>query len=112
MLDSLGKPVLADHLDVSEDPLVRGAMGSSAFDSEGVRTKARDVVVAGILQGYFLSTYTARKLNMQTTGNAGGSHNRSEEHTSELQSLMRTSYAAFCLKKKNTTHEYYEYTHR
>src|SRR3546814_18682708 len=50
-------------------------MGSSAFDSEGVRTKARDVVVAGILQGYFLSTYTARKLNMQTTGNAGGSHN-------------------------------------
>ncbi|AEC22070.1 hypothetical protein PT7_3530 [Pusillimonas sp. T7-7] len=75
MLDSLGKPVLADHLDVSEDPLVRGAMGSSAFDSEGVRTKARDVVVAGILQGYFLSTYTARKLNMQTTGNAGGSHN-------------------------------------
>lgn len=75
MLDSLGKPVLADHLDVSEDPLVRGAMGSSAFDSEGVRTTARDVVVAGILQGYFLSTYTARKLNMQTTGNAGGSHN-------------------------------------
>ncbi|MDS1140382.1 metalloprotease PmbA [Pusillimonas sp. SM2304] len=75
LLDSLGKPVLADHLDVSENPLLRGAMGSSAFDSEGVRTSARDVVVGGILQGYFLSTYTARKLNMETTGNAGGSHN-------------------------------------
>src|SRR5690606_12959924 len=75
LLDSLGKPVLADHLDVSENPLVPGAMGSSVFDSEGVRTAARDVVVGGLLQGYFLSTYTARKLKMQTTGNAGGSHN-------------------------------------
>ncbi|NYT78786.1 metalloprotease PmbA [Alcaligenaceae bacterium] len=75
LLDSLGKQVLADHLDVSEDPFTPGAMGSSVFDSEGVRTRARDVVVAGTLNGYFLSTYTARKLNMQTTGNAGGSHN-------------------------------------
>ena len=75
LLDSLGKQVLADHLDVQENPLVPGAMGSSAFDSEGVRTSARNVVLAGALQGYFLSTYTARKLNMQTTGNAGGSHN-------------------------------------
>lgn len=75
LLDSLGKQVLADHLDVYEDPFIRGAMGSSMFDSEGVRTHARDVVVAGMLGGYFLSTYTARKLNMKTTGNAGGSHN-------------------------------------
>ncbi|MCC2597037.1 metalloprotease PmbA [Pusillimonas sp. MFBS29] len=77
LLDSLGRQVLADHLDVTENPHIPGAMGSSAFDSEGVRTAARDVVVAGALQGYFLSTYTARKLNMQTTGNAGGSHNLS-----------------------------------
>ncbi len=75
LLDSLGKRVMADHLDVHEDPHVAGAMGSSPFDSEGVRTQARDVVQGGILQGYFLSTYTARKLGMQTTGNAGGSHN-------------------------------------
>lgn len=75
LLDSLGKQVLADHLDVFEDPFTPCAMGSSAFDAEGVRTRARDVVVAGTLNGYFLSTYTARKLNMQTTGNAGGSHN-------------------------------------
>ncbi len=75
LLDSLGKPVLSDHLDVAEDPHVPGAMGSSPFDSEGVRTQPRDLVVAGVLNGYFLSTYTARKLGMQTTGNAGGSHN-------------------------------------
>ena len=75
LLDSLGKPVLADHLDVREDPYIIGGMGSSAFDDEGVRTVPRDVVLAGVLQGYFLSTYTARKLGMQTTGNAGGSHN-------------------------------------
>src|SRR3546814_8938217 len=50
-------------------------MGSSPFDSEGVRTQARQLVQGGVLNGYFLSTYTARKLNMPTTGNAGGSHN-------------------------------------
>lgn len=75
LLDSLGKPVLADHIDIREDPSIPGAMGSSPFDSEGVRTAARDLVAGGILNGYFLSTYTARKLNMPTTGNAGGSHN-------------------------------------
>lgn len=75
LLDALGKPVLADHLDVSEDPHVPGAMGSSPFDGEGVRTQARQLVTAGVLNGYFLSTYTARKLKMPTTGNAGGSHN-------------------------------------
>ncbi|HEY9279523.1 MAG TPA: metallopeptidase TldD-related protein, partial [Eoetvoesiella sp.] len=67
LLDSLGQPVLADHLDVKENPHIEGAMGSAPFDDEGVRTQARDVVVGGILQGYFLSTYTARKLNMKTT---------------------------------------------
>lgn len=75
LLDALGKPVMADHISVHEDPHIPAALGSSAFDSEGVRTRARDVVVNGVLNGYFLSTYTARKLNMATTGNAGGSHN-------------------------------------
>lgn len=75
LLDSLGKPVLSDHIDVIENPFIAGAMGSSAFDSEGVRTQQRDIVQGGVLQGYFLSSYTARKLNMRSTGNAGGSHN-------------------------------------
>jgi PmbA protein len=58
-----------------EDPHVVGAVGSAPFDEEGVRTVKRDVVKDGVLQGYFLSTYSARKLGMKTTGNAGGSHN-------------------------------------
>ncbi|WP_322995609.1 metalloprotease PmbA [Castellaniella sp.] len=77
MLDSLGKTVLADHLDVVENPYIPGAQGSSPFDGEGVRPQARRVVDCGLLTGYFLSTYTARKLGMSTTGNAGGSHNLS-----------------------------------
>lgn len=75
LLDSLGKPVLASHIDIAEDPHERKGKGSSPFDDEGVTTRARKVVDAGVLQGYFLSTYTARKLGMKTTGNAGGSHN-------------------------------------
>ncbi len=72
---SLGKPVLSDHIDVHEDPLQRRGKGSAPFDDEGVTTRARDIVVGGVAQTYFLSTYTARKLGMKTTGHAGGSHN-------------------------------------
>ncbi|WHZ10839.1 MAG: TldE protein, part of TldE/TldD proteolytic complex [Burkholderiaceae bacterium] len=75
LLDSLGKPVLAPHVDVQEDPFVRRGKGSAPFDDEGVRVAPRKVVDAGRLEGYFLSTYSARKLGMKTTGNAGGSHN-------------------------------------
>src|SRR5690606_14634082 len=73
--DSLGKRAMAEHLDIVEDPHLRGGKGSAPFDDEGVRTSARKVVDAGVVQGYFLSTYSARKLGMRTTGNAGGSHN-------------------------------------
>jgi PmbA protein len=75
LLDSLGKTVFPEHVDVLEDPHVRRGKGSAAFDEEGVRTSARKVVDAGKVGGYFLSTYSARKLGMKTTGNAGGSHN-------------------------------------
>ncbi|PLZ01816.1 metalloprotease PmbA [Burkholderia sp. WAC0059] len=77
LVDSLGKPVFAPHVQIVEDPHVRRAAGSAAFDEEGVRTHRREVVKDGVVQGYFLSTYSARKLGMQTTGNAGGSHNLS-----------------------------------
>ncbi|MDD2545738.1 MAG: metalloprotease PmbA [Burkholderiaceae bacterium] len=77
LLDSLGKRVLPKHIDILEDPFVPGGKGSSPFDEEGVRVSARKVVEAGKVQGYFLSSYSARKLGMQTTGNAGGSHNLS-----------------------------------
>ena len=75
LLDSLGKQVLPRHIDISEDPFVIGGKGSSPFDDEGVRVKARKVVHAGEVQGYFLGSYSARKLGMKTTGNSGGSHN-------------------------------------
>jgi PmbA protein len=75
LLDSLGKPLFAPHIDVLEDPFVRRGKGSAAFDEEGVRTQPRKVVDAGRVEGYFLSSYSARKLGMKTTGNAGGSHN-------------------------------------
>jgi PmbA protein len=77
LVDSLGKPVFAPHIQVLEDPHVVGGMGSAPFDEEGVRTQRRNVVDDGVVQGYFLSTYSARKLGMKTTGNAGGSHNLS-----------------------------------
>ncbi|HJV82938.1 metalloprotease PmbA [Noviherbaspirillum sp.] len=77
LLDSLGKQVFSPHIQIVEDPHVIGAVGSSPFDEEGVKTARRDVVKDGVVQGYFLSTYSARKLGMKTTGNAGGSHNLS-----------------------------------
>jgi PmbA protein len=75
LADSLGKDVLAKHIDIREEAHLKRGKGSSPFDEEGVRTRSRDVVDAGRVQGYFLSSYSARKLGMKTTGNAGGSHN-------------------------------------
>jgi len=77
LVDSLGKPVFAPHIQIVEDSYLKGGMGSAPFDEEGVRTQRRNVVEDGVVQGYFLSTYSARKLGMKTTGNAGGSHNLS-----------------------------------
>lgn len=75
LLDSLGQQVLPEHIDVHEDPHIPRAKGSAPFDDEGVVTRVRDVVKAGVVQNYFLSSYSARKLNMRTTGHAGGSQN-------------------------------------
>jgi PmbA protein len=75
LLDSMGKQVFPRHIEITEDPFVLRGKGSSPFDDEGVRVRARKVVESGKVQGYFLSSYSARKLGMQTTGNSGGSHN-------------------------------------
>ena len=75
LVDALGRDVFAPHVDIVEDPTIPTEPGSGSFDSEGVATQRRPVVSAGRLNGYFLSTYSARKLGMKTTGNAGGSHN-------------------------------------
>ena len=75
LLDKIGKPVFSKHIHIHEQPHLKKALGSAPFDNDGVATQTRDIVKDGILQGYVLSGYSARKLGMQTTGNAGGVHN-------------------------------------
>ena len=75
LLDSLGKPVFSPLVDIRDDPCIPKGLASSPFDEEGVATRRRNVVERGVLQGYFLSSYSARKLGMKSTGNAGGNHN-------------------------------------
>ena len=75
LLDTLDKIVLPKHIDMQEDPFVLRGKGSSPFDDEGVSVRPRQVIEGGRVKGYFLSSYSARKLGMQTTGNSGGSHN-------------------------------------
>ncbi|MES2887244.1 MAG: metalloprotease PmbA [Pseudomonadota bacterium] len=94
LLDSLGQSVLADHIDVHENPHEPRGKSSAPFDDEGVITRPREVVTAGVVQGYFLSTYSARKLNMRTTGHAGGSQNlrlrsRLTQATDDLEAMLR-----------------------
>ncbi|HYN62716.1 MAG TPA: metallopeptidase TldD-related protein, partial [Rubrivivax sp.] len=75
LIDSLGKTILPEHVDIDEDPHIPRGKGSAPFDDEGVRTRASKVVERGVVQSYFLSSYSARKLGMRTTGHAGGSQN-------------------------------------
>lgn len=75
LLDSLGKQIASPLLNIYEEPHLKKGLASSPFDSEGVATKPRQLVRDGVLQGYVLGSYSARKLGMQTTGNAGGNHN-------------------------------------
>jgi len=77
LLDSLGQPVFPKHINIVEDPHILKAKGSAPFDDEGVLTRKRSVVKNGVVQTYFLSSYSARKLGMKTTGHAGGSQNLS-----------------------------------
>lgn len=79
LLDHLGKQVFPSYLRIHEQPHLKRALGSAPFDNEGVATQARDVVRDGRLEGYVLDSYAARRLGMQTTGNAGGVHNLTVE---------------------------------
>lgn len=75
LVDSLGKDVFAPNVQIDERPFERQGSASTPFDDEGVATRERAVVRDGVLQGYFLGSYSARKLGMKSTGNAGGHHN-------------------------------------
>ena len=89
LLDSLGAQVFAPHVNIREEPHLLRARGSAPFDNEGVATKPRDVVANGVLQGYFLGSYSARKLGLASTANAGGAHNLVIAGTDDLAALMR-----------------------
>ena len=85
LVDSINKQILPNWLTISEDPHMIGGLGSVPFDNEGVRTQSRNIVEDGVLQGYVLSSYSARKLGMQTTANAGGVHNVQMTHSNKSQ---------------------------
>ncbi|HKE49130.1 MAG TPA: metalloprotease PmbA, partial [Rhodanobacteraceae bacterium] len=75
LVDHAGKQVFPDWMQIVERPHIPRGHGSTAFDSEGVATRDSDLVRDGVLQRYILGSYSARKLGMTTTGNAGGAHN-------------------------------------
>ncbi|WP_165008214.1 metalloprotease PmbA [Neisseria yangbaofengii] len=85
LIDSLGKKILPDFVNLREEPHIPRAFGSTYFDSEGVATRPRFLIQNGVVQGYLLSSYSARKLGMTSTGNAGGAHNLYLSHTHATQ---------------------------
>ena len=90
LLNKLNQQVFADHIHIHEQPHLKKALGSAPFDNNGMATRARDLVKDGILQGYLLSAYSARKLGMAPTGNAGGAHNLIiESGSSDLSGLIK-----------------------
>jgi PmbA protein len=92
LLGAQGTQVFPSFLELRERPHIRKALGSSPFDGEGVATRDRELVSNGVVQGYILGSYSARKLGLKTTGNAGGTHNLLVESNTggvEIGALMR-----------------------
>jgi PmbA protein len=75
LLDAAGEQIFPDFFRIEERPHIPKGLASAPYDAEGVATKDRDIVIRGVLQGYVLSSYSARRLGLETTGNAGGAHN-------------------------------------
>jgi PmbA protein len=91
LLDCLDKQVFPAFVHIHEQPLLPRALGSAPYDDEGVATRARDLVSEGLLRSYVLNTYSARKLGLTTTGNAGGVHNLTLDPGAEdLPGLLKT----------------------
>jgi PmbA protein len=90
LLDSVGQQVFAPLVRIRDLPHVPKGLASGAFDEEGVATRTRDIVSGGVVQGYFLGSYSARKLGLRSTGNAGGNHNLLLDDTGDdFRSLLR-----------------------
>lgn len=93
LLNSVGQQVFAPNIQLLERPHIKKGLASSVFDDEGVATTERYIVQNGILQGYFLGSYSARKLGLKTTGNAGGTHNLILENKAaaqDFESILKT----------------------
>ena len=91
LLDSVGKQVFAPFVHIEDLPNIPKGLASSPFDEEGVATQVRDIVRDGVVQGYFLSSYSARKLGLRSTGNAGGNHNLIMHDTGQdFAALLKT----------------------
>ena len=88
LLDKLGQQVMPDWLNITERPHILKGLASSPFDHEGVKTQNADIVSNGMLNQYLLTSYSARKLKMQTSGHAGGIHNWFIQHTGESDKQM------------------------
>ena len=90
LLEAAGEQIFPAFMQIQERPHIPGAMASAPYDAEGVATEDRDIVVDGALQGYILSSYSARRLGLKTTGNAGGAHNLLVPgNADDLESMLR-----------------------
>ncbi|WP_305837381.1 metalloprotease PmbA [Photobacterium leiognathi] len=83
LVDKLGEQIFPEWLNISERPHILRGMASTPFDSEGLATYDREIIQDGVLQTYLLTSYAARKMNMQPTGHAGGIHNWMVKSTGE-----------------------------
>lgn len=83
LVDKKGEQIFPEYMHIHEQPHLPKAMGSAAFDAEGVATQNRDIIRDGVLQGYVLDSYSARRLGLSTTANAGGVHNLTVDSTTE-----------------------------
>ena len=75
LLGAAGEKIFPEFMQIEERPHIAAGMASAAYDGEGVATRDRDLVSDGVIQGYILGSYSARRLGLETTGNAGGAHN-------------------------------------
>lgn len=91
LLDQLGNQILPDWFAISERPHLLKQLASSSFDSEGVRTQDREIITDGVLQTYLMTSYSGRKMGLQTTGHAGGIHNWlvKSNRTGGLETLLK-----------------------
>jgi PmbA protein len=100
LVGAVGQRVLPDFVDVTEDPLIPRALASAPFDGEGVTTKRRELVTGGVLQGLVVSSYSARRLGIPTTANAGGVHNLIVRPTAgDLDELIKGCNEAFVVRE-------------